>query len=41
MILVIIVRKWLDFLKENGFDPSETVGMMTAVHTEDVVLKVV
>ena len=29
-----------DFLKKNGFDPSETVGMMTAVHTEDVVLKV-
>jgi iron complex transport system ATP-binding protein len=25
------------FLKENGFDPSETVGMMTAVVTEDVV----
>ena len=32
-------EEMVDFLKENGFDPSETVGMMTAVHTEDVVLK--
>ncbi|MCQ6276937.1 adenosylcobinamide amidohydrolase [Bacillus sp. V3B] len=28
-----------NFLKENGFDPSETVGMMTAVVTEDVVFR--
>ena len=27
------------FLKENGFEPSETVGMMTAVHTRDVVYR--
>ncbi|WP_160723310.1 adenosylcobinamide amidohydrolase [Bacillus sp. USDA818B3_A] len=25
------------FLKENGFEPAETVGMMTAVYLEDVV----
>ena len=29
-----------DFLRENGFDPSQTVGMMTAVVTEDVVSRV-
>lgn len=28
-----------DYLKDNGFDPSETVGMMTAVHTADFVAK--
>ena len=27
------------FLKENGFDPSDTVGMMTAVEAEDVVFQ--
>lgn len=27
------------YLKANGFEPSETVGMMTAVHTEDVVYR--
>ena len=27
------------FLKSNGFEPSETVGMMTAVVLEDVVYK--
>lgn len=26
-----------DYLRKNGFDPSQTVGMMTAVVTEDVV----
>ncbi|WP_071396459.1 adenosylcobinamide amidohydrolase [Bacillus tuaregi] len=28
-----------DFLKANGFEPSETVGMMTAVYTKDVVFR--
>ena len=27
------------FLRRKGFDPSETVGMMTAVHTRDVVYR--
>lgn len=28
-----------EFLKANGFEPSETVGMMTAVYTEDAVYR--
>ena len=27
------------FLRREGFEPSETVGMMTAVHTRDVVYR--
>lgn len=27
------------FLRERGFEPSETIGMMTAVHVEDVAYK--
>ncbi|MBM4763257.1 adenosylcobinamide amidohydrolase [Bacillus sp. B15-48] len=29
-------REMVEFLKENGIEPGETVGMMTAVMTEDV-----
>ena len=37
--VVIIGRKWPHFLKSKGFEPSETVGMMTAVILEDVSYK--
>lgn len=30
-----------DYLRRNGFIPSETVGMMTAVYTEDVAYKLI
>jgi iron complex transport system ATP-binding protein len=32
-------KEMADFLKEKGFEPSETVGMMTAVILEDVSYK--
>lgn len=32
-------KEMADFLREKGFEPSETVGMMTAVKVEDVVYR--
>ncbi|MEH7274828.1 heme ABC transporter ATP-binding protein [Neobacillus vireti] len=32
-------QEMADFLKSNGFEPSETVGMMTAVILDDVIYK--
>lgn len=33
-------QEMLTFLKDQGFEPSETIGMMTAVYVEDVAYKV-